>query len=317
MKDIFITGGSGCVGHYVVEALLNRGDCRLHLLVRDPAKFQFPLPADRVEIIRDDLLNIEAHAERLARMDAVVHLATAWGQAIAYDVNVEATVKLAGLVDPARCKRFFYFSTASILDRENRPLAEAETHGTDYIRSKFQAYRRLEALPNREAITVMFPTLIFGGSPIHPVSHLSRGLGGILKALWLLRFFTLDGTLHFIHAADIARMVSHLLDHPVPARDLVLGNAPLTVSALIGELCDFYALPHGTPYDLTPLGGAVARLAGDRMTPWDRYSLTYQHFTYHTHNPRALGMGPGFETIADILGEFTERAGYAPAKSAL
>lgn len=316
MKDIFITGGSGCVGHYVVEALLNRGDCRLHLLVRDPGKFLFPLPADRVEIIQDDLLNLDAHAERLARMDAVVHLATAWGQAIAYDVNVEATVKMAKLVDPNRCKRFFYFSTASILDRDNRPLAAAELHGTDYIRSKYQAYQRLEALPNRDAITAMFPTLIFGGSPRHPVSHLSRGLDGILKSLWLLRWFTLDGTLHYIHAADIAAMIAHLLDHPVPARDLVLGNAPTTVSDLIGQLCDFYAMPHGEAFDLTPLGGAVARLAGDRMTPWDRFSLTYQHFTYHTHNPRALGMAPGLETIADILAEFTGRSGFAPPEIA-
>jgi nucleoside-diphosphate-sugar epimerase len=311
MKDVFVTGASGCVGHYVVDALLERGDCRLHLLVRDPAKLKLPEGCDdRVVIIQDDLINIDAHAERLSRMDAVVHLATAWGEAIAYDINVESTVKMAGYVDPARCKRFFYFSTASILDRENRPLEAAEVHGTDYIRSKYRAYQRLEAMPNRDAITVMFPTLIFGGDERHPVSHLSRGLPTILKTLWFLRWFTLDGTLHFIHAADIARMISHMLDHEPPARDIVLGNAPTTVSELIGQLCDFYSLPHGPAIDLTPLGDLVAKLAGDRMTPWDRYSLTYQHFTYHTTNPRALGMAPGYETIAEILAEHEGRAGY-------
>ena len=132
MKDVFVTGASGCVGHYVVDELLARGDCRLHLLVRDPAKLNLPEgAAERVTIVRDDLINIDAHAELLSRMDAVVHLATAWGEAIAYDINVESTVKMAGHVDPARCKRFFYFSTASILDRENRPLEAAEVHGTD------------------------------------------------------------------------------------------------------------------------------------------------------------------------------------------
>jgi nucleoside-diphosphate-sugar epimerase len=317
MKDIFVTGATGCVGHYVVEALLARDDCHLHLLARDPGKFQLALPAERVTIIQDDLLNIDAHAERLARMDGVVHLATSWGGPQAEDVNVEATAKMAGHVDPARCKAFLYFSTASILGRDNRPLDEAEAHGTDYIRSKYRAYQRLETLPNRDAITVMFPTLIFGGGPHHPVSHLSRGLPGILKTLWFLRWFTLDGTLHFIHAADIARMVSHLLDHRPPARDMVLGNAETTVSQLIGQLCDFYAMPHGAAIDLTPLGDVVATLAGSRMTAWDRFSLTYQHFTYATTNPRALGLAPGHETIAQILAEHEGRHRFTGAPSEL
>jgi nucleoside-diphosphate-sugar epimerase len=317
MKNVFVTGASGCVGHYVVEALLARGDCRLHLLVRDPAKLLVPLSEDRVRLIQDDLLNLEAHADRLAEMDAVVHLATSWGGAIAEEVNVEATAKLARLVDPARCKAFLYFSTASILGRDNRPLEAAEAHGTEYIRSKYRAYQRLETLPNRDAVTVMFPTLIFGGSPHHPVSHLSRGLPTILKTLWFLRWFTLDGTLHYIHAADIARMVSHLIDHPAPARDLVLGNAPTTVSQLIGQLCDYYALPHGPAIDLTPLGEVVAALAGSRMTEWDRFSLTYQHFTYQTVNPRALGLSPGLEAIADILAEHEGREGFRPELVAL
>lgn len=310
MKDVFVTGASGCVGHYVVEALLARGDCRLHLLVRDPAKLRVALPEDRVSLVQDDLLNIDAHRELLGRMDAVVHLATSWGGAIAEDVNVEATHKLATSVDWARCRSFQYFSTASILGRDNKPLEAAEAHGTEYIRSKYHAYQRLETLPNRDAITVMFPTLIFGGSPVHPVSHLSRGLPGILKSLWFLRWFTLDGTLHFIHAADIAAMVSHLIDHPAPARDLVLGNAATTVSALIGQLCDYYAMPHGPAIDLTPLGDVVAALAGSRMTAWDKFSLTYQHFTYETTNPRTLGLPAGFETIADILAEHEGREGY-------
>lgn len=303
MYRVLITGSTGCVGHYVTEALLARGDCQLHLLARDPGKFQFPLPAGRAEFLVDDVRNLEANAELLGQLDAVVHLATAWGDPVSYPINVDATLTLARLV-PAHC-RIFYFSTASILDDENRPMPVAEAEGTDYIRSKYLAYQAIADLPNRDRIITMFPTLIFGGSDRHPVSHVSKGIPEIVRWLWVLRWFNLEGSLHFIHAADIARMVSHLLDHDPPERDLVLGNAAVTVDALLGQLCDYHALPRRNPIDLSPFAGGIAAIAGDRMNSWDRYCLKHRHFRYRAVNPRALGMEPGLETIGDIVNELT------------
>lgn len=302
---VLITGATGCVGHYVVEALLARGDCELYLLARDPGKFQFPLPEGRAQFVVDDVRNLEAHAELLGRMDAVVHLATAWGDPVSYPINVDATLTLARLV-PATC-RIFYFSTASILDSENRPMPVAETEGTDYIRSKYLAYRAIADLPNRDRIVTMFPTLIFGGSARHPYSHVSKGLPEIVRWLWILRRFTLEGSLHFIHAADIARMVSHLLDHEPPSRDLVLGNPAVTIDELLDQLCAYHALPRPRAVDLTPAVGAVAAIAGNRMNSWDRYCTRHRHFRYQAVNPRALGLAPGLETIADLLNELTHQ----------
>lgn len=302
-RKVFVTGATGCVGHYVVEALLERGDCDLTLLVRDPAKFRLVTPPDApIRWVVDDIVNVAAHAEVLAEMDAVVHLATAWGDPISYATNVDATLAIAALTDPARC-RIQYFSTASIMDNHNQVWPEAEREGTDYIRSKYLAYQALRSSPHSERVTALFPTLIFGGSPHHPHSHLTLGLPLIARYLWLLRHFRLDGSLHFIHAADIARMVSHLLDHPAPTQDLVLGNAALTIDKLIAELCSFYALPRQRSFDLTGMAGLVSAVAGQRMNSWDRFSLTHRHFTYTAHNPRALGLEPGLESIHQILAE--------------
>jgi hypothetical protein len=40
-KRIFITGASGCIGHYLIEALLDTTPHELFLLLRNPAKLQF------------------------------------------------------------------------------------------------------------------------------------------------------------------------------------------------------------------------------------------------------------------------------------
>lgn len=301
MKHVFVTGATGCVGHYVVERLLERPDVMLHLLVRDPARMRLALKHERVTLIPGDMLEIDRQAERLSEMDAVVHLATAWGDPVAYDINVAATHAMFRHALSGRCRRVLYFSTASILGSDNLPLTAADRLGTDYIRSKYLAYQGLADLPRREAVVTMFPTLIFGGGPEHPVSHLSRGLEQVLRYLWLLRYFRLDGSLHFIHADDIARMVAHLIDAPAPAADLVLGNAPTTVDEVLDALCEVYALPRERTLDLAPVAAAVARLAGKRMTDWDRFCLEQRHFRYQAVNPRALGLAPGIETLHDVV----------------
>lgn len=301
LKHVFVTGASGCVGHYVVERLLARSDIHLHLLVRDPARLRLPAGLDRVTVLRGDMVDIADQAELLAEVDAVVHLATAWGDPIAYDVNVAATHEMMRLAGTGRCRRILYFSTASILDADNRPLHAADTLGTDYIRSKYLAYQGLDALPNREQVVTLFPTLVIGGGDGHPASHVSQGIEQALHHLWLLRHFRLDGTLHFIHAADIARMVEHLIEHPAPAKDLVLGNTALSVDAVLDAMCEHYGLPRDRTWDLTRLATAITGLAGSRMTSWDRYCFEQRHFQYHTVNPRSLGLPPGLETLASVL----------------
>ncbi len=305
MKTVLVTGATGCVGHHVVEALLEAGAWRIEALVRDPARFRWAVPEDRVTFVTGDVADLAGSAAAFAHVDAIVHLATAWGDPVAYPVNVDATLALARLGKP-----MVYFSTASILDETNRPLPEAVTLGTDYIRSKYLAYSGLRALPAHDHVMTLFPTLIVAGEGRHPASHLGRALPDVGRWLWIARRFTLDGTFHLIHARDLARMVLALLERPRPAADLVAGNAAQTVEAVLGELCGLHGLPRGKPategrrgtsIDLTPLAPLVASLVGDRMTSWDRFCLAQRHFRYATTNPRALGLAPGLETLTDMF----------------
>ncbi|MDE5120331.1 MAG: SDR family oxidoreductase, partial [Trichodesmium sp. St19_bin1] len=39
-KRIFITGASGCIGHYIVEFLIQNTHHELYLLVRNPDKLK-------------------------------------------------------------------------------------------------------------------------------------------------------------------------------------------------------------------------------------------------------------------------------------
>ncbi|MBD0362958.1 MAG: NAD(P)-dependent oxidoreductase, partial [Coleofasciculus sp. C3-bin4] len=251
-KRIFLTGASGCIGHYITEALIQETDHELYLLVRNPKKLGFDYEArPGITILQGDLRQIERFGDLLKTMDAAILAATAWGgPQETFDINVVKTIRLMEFLDPYVCEQVIYFSTASILDRDNKLLKEAGQLGTDYIRSKYDCLGRLSKLAIGPKITTLFPTLVLGGDANKPYSHLSSGIADVVKWVDLIRWFKADASFHFIHARDIAQVVRYLIDYPLahdyteesdapPTDRLVLGNPRLTVNQAVEEVCSY------------------------------------------------------------------------------
>ncbi|HEY9796144.1 MAG TPA: NAD(P)-dependent oxidoreductase, partial [Leptolyngbyaceae cyanobacterium] len=216
-KRIFLTGASGCIGHYIAEALIQETDHELYLLVRNPEKLGFDYQArPGITILQGDLRHIERFGNLLKTMDAAILAATAWGGSQeSFDINVIKTIRLMELLDPTVLGQVIYFSTASVLNRENQLLKEAGQLGTEYIRSKYDCLGRLSKLAIAPKITTLFPTLVLGGDANKPYSHLSSGITDVVKWVDVIRWFKADGSFHFIHARDIAQVVRYLIDHPL------------------------------------------------------------------------------------------------------
>lgn len=314
-KRIFITGSSGCIGHYVGEKLIQDTEHELFLLVRNPAKLGFDYSIrPHINILPGDLQGIDSFAELLKTMDVAILIATSWGgKAESWETNVVKTIQLMKLLDPQKCEQVIYFSTASILGQDNQPLLEAQKLGTDYISTKYACFAQLPELAIAPKITTLFPTLVLGGEENKPYSHLSSGISEVINWIDLIRWFKADGSFHFIHAKDIAQVVSYLVDYPpqprnnLEGRDLlkqiVLGNQPLTVNQAVEEICAYLGKKI---YFRIPLYIWLANffivLFRVQMADWDRFCLNYRHFTYqHAVNPATFGITSYCETIADIL----------------
>lgn len=303
-----MTGASGCIGHYLAEALIEETDHELFFLVRNPDKLKFDYNArPGINILKASMEQIERFSDLLKTMDVAILAATAWGGAQeVFDVNVLKTLRLMELLNPDRCEQVIYFSTASILDRNNQPLKEAGELGTDYIRSKYDCYRRLSKLAIAPRITTVFPTLVLGGDPQKPYSHLSSGIADVVKWIKLIRFFKADASFHFIHGRDIAQVIRHLVDHPPAAeqpRQYVLGNARLMVNQAVEEACAY--LGQRIQFRI-PLSFALANvlivLFRIQMAPWDRFMMQYRHSTYqNVVNPATFGLQPYCPTFSDVL----------------
>ncbi|MBW4646068.1 MAG: NAD(P)-dependent oxidoreductase [Goleter apudmare HA4340-LM2] len=306
-KRILVTGASGCIGHYISEALIQETDHELFLLVRNPDKLQVDIQArPGITVLQGDMQKIFQFADLLSTIDTAVLTATAWGGSLTFDINVLKTIELIRLLNPERCDQIIYFSTASVLDRHNQPLKEAGEIGTDYVRSKYACLQRLSQLQLAPKITTVFPTLVLGGDTNKPYSHLTSGIPEVTKYINWIRFLKADGSFHFIHGRDIATVVKYLIDHPPQAdepRRLVLGQTQLTVDEAVEQVCAYL---RKRIYFRIPLSLSLANLIivvfKIQMAAWDRFCMNYRHFTYaHVINPDSFGLPNYCATMSDVL----------------
>lgn len=319
-KRIFVTGASGCIGHYLAEALIQETEHELFFLVRNPAKLQFNHRArPGITLLQADLRQIAQFQELLSTVHCAILAATAWGgPEETYETNVVKTVELVQSLNPAVCEQVLYFSTESVLDRHNQPLQAAGELGTDYVRSKYRCFQELTQLQEAPPIRFLFPTLVFGGDAQKPASHLSAGLPEVLRWVNLIRFLQADGSFHFIHAQDIARIVSYLVDHPhLQLSDrLVLGNPAVTANQCVEAMCSYLGKRIYFRIPLTlGLANLIIKLFRIQMADWDRFCLNYRHFTHaNPISPAQLELPAHCPTVADILRVSGVPATSKPAK---
>jgi nucleoside-diphosphate-sugar epimerase len=313
---ILITGASGCVGHYLSETLIQNTDHELFLLVRNPAKLQIDINArPGIHVVKADMMEIEQQADLLKTINVAVLTAAGWGGQEAYDINFTKTHVLFDLLDPDICEQVIYFSTQSVLDRQNQLLPEAGKIGTDYIRSKYQCLDKIteartandQANHISSKITTVFPTLVLGGDSTKPYSFLSADLPNVTKYVGLLQWFSVDGSFHFIHAKDIAEVVRHLIAHPELAdkydRRVVMGNKLVTADDGIAEICAYFGKksPFQIPLSIT-IANFFIKVFNIQMAEWDRFCLDYRHFACtNPVSPATFGLPTYAPTITDVF----------------
>ncbi len=300
---IFVTGSSGCIGHYVVERFLNDARYQLVLLMRDPTKLKFdPAKFSNVSLVAGDLEHIEVHQKILAKTDILIHIATAWGDSdLSTQVNKDKTLEMLGYCSD-RLQKVIYFSTASILGADNHPIPEAESLGTGYIRSKYRTYAALKSSPCAAKLITIFPTMVFGGDAHHPYSHISAGIGDNSKWLRYLKYVYFDARFHFLHAYDIAGVVAYAVTQLSGPQDLVVGNPVMTAKQVIADLCGHYGVKIGLRLKIAPwfiLG--LIKLFRIKIAPWDRFCIQHPFFEYNVVSPATFGLKTKYPTLRDVL----------------
>ncbi len=223
---IFMTGGSGFIGHWVVKELLSRGHA-LRLLIRNPGKMPSLKTLPGVEIAEGTLYDRALLSRSLQGCEACLHVALGWGEtpATMLEKDTAVTVFLLEEAEKAGVGRFLYTSSTAAVG-EFRPrmdegidLRPQDLYGATKAAS--EAYGLGFAAKSRMRFNVIRPGYTFG-NPAFPdgVTQPDQRFRSIVHSARRgdpIPVTKHDGT-QFIDAADLAKLYGAVLESALNRR---------------------------------------------------------------------------------------------------
>ncbi len=223
---IFLTGGSGFIGHWVVKELLAQGH-ELHLLIRNPSKIPSLKTTPGVVVIEGTIYDQTIIEKALKGCDACVHIALGWGETpiTMLQNDTAATVFLLETSEKAGVKQFLYTSSTAAVGEFRPHMTESidprpmDLYGATKAAS--EAYLLGFAAKAKMRCNIIRPGYTFG-NPAFPDGVTQpdkrfREIAAAAKKHEAIRVTRYDGT-QFIWAGDLAKLYSAVLNSQLNRR---------------------------------------------------------------------------------------------------
>ena len=131
--SVFVTGGTGFLGAYIIQCLVEKG-LRVRALRRSTSSVPFFIPAaiwEKVEWIEGDVLDVVALQEGMEGADAVVHAAAIVSfirndREEMYKVNIEGTENVVNMALEQGVRRLLHVSSVAALGRTAKAATVTE-----------------------------------------------------------------------------------------------------------------------------------------------------------------------------------------------
>lgn len=216
---IFLTGGSGFIGHWVVKELLGQGH-ELRLLVRNTKKIPSLRTRPGAEIVEGTLYDKPVLVKALQGCDACVHIALGWGETptTMLEKDTAVTAFLVEEAEKAGVGQFLYTSSTAAVGEfrphmtESIDLRPIDLYGATKAAS--EAYLLGFAAKAKIRCNIIRPGYTFG-NPAFPdgVTQPDQRFNQIAAAAKKNQPITVtkhDGT-QFIWAGDLAKLYNAVL----------------------------------------------------------------------------------------------------------
>ncbi len=168
---IFLTGGTGFIGSYILMKLLEEGHDVI-VLARNPKKTKLFPKVINLNFVIGEMNDEEVIKECLQMCDTVIHVALFWGEqdSLILKKDTLSTVRLYELAKEYSIKRFIYTSsTAAVgyshkIADEDSPLLPEDFYGASKASSEM--YIRSMSANSDMITTIIRPGYTFGKSVI-------------------------------------------------------------------------------------------------------------------------------------------------------
>jgi dihydroflavonol-4-reductase len=281
---VAVTGGTGYVGAFTVQALLAAGH-RPRLLVRSPDKLATTVEAigvdlSSLEVVRGDMTDAEAVGRLVAGCDAAIHAAAVVAALDRRDAqrtveaNVAGTKTVLDAAIAAGCDPVVHVSSVAALFRPSAPVITADLPPavdakSPYTRSKALAEelaraRQAEGRP----VVIVYPGGVNGPAADGSYGEVAEGFVSMLKTGALV---TGAGGIAVIDVRDLALVLVASLQPGLGPRRFVVGGQFVSLP----EIAVVIRHVTGRRFPVLPTPGAVLRGLGHvtdavrRVVPFD------------------------------------------------
>jgi nucleoside-diphosphate-sugar epimerase len=262
---IFITGGTGFIGAYIIKNLIEKGFPVRALRRSCNTPFFIPQAVvNQVEWVEGEVLDIVSLNDAMQGADAVIHAAAivSFGKKNRqqmYQVNIEGTANVVNAALENRVKRFVQVSSVAALGRTTHQTLVSEEkkweenkNNSHYAVSKYKSELEIfrgfaEGLEG----VIINPGTVLGFGDWH------RSSCGIFKSIYKEFPWYTNGINGFTGVEDVAEAAVQLLFSDITNKRFVVNTANITFRHLFNMIAEGLGKPNPR-YEASVLMGEVA-----------------------------------------------------------
>jgi dihydroflavonol-4-reductase len=307
MALVLVTGGSGFIGHHLVEALRGRGQRVRVLDVRPPAA-----PCSDVDYVAGSVLDGAAVDRALVGVDQVYHLAGLPGMWVAnkqdfHDVNCRGTEVVLACAERRGVSRFLHCSTESILfpySRLGAVPAEEALQPADVMPGAYTRSKSLAEHCAAKAAAAGFPLVI--GTPTMPIGPVDYNLTPPTAMLWYFLQKKVQPHINFlvnlVDVRDVAIGLVLAMERGRVGQRYILGGDCVG----LGQILRMMSIISGRKQYPIAVPGKIAELSAIML------EYISDHVTHRPPNGTAEGVRIALAASDLSIDKARTELGYAP-----
>jgi len=265
MQNVFITGGTGFLGAYIIKELVEK-NYRVKALRRNQG-IPFFISRDilnQIEWIQGDILDIPVLDEAMEDVDIVIHSAAKVSsnpveRKEMYKTNIEGTANIVNMALEKKINKLVYVSSVAALGRRDDGTTvdegkqwEEKKLTSHYAISKFHAEMEVwRAMAEGLNSVIVNPSMILG------FGDWNHSSCAIFKNGYNEFGYYTEGVNGFVDVTDVAKAAILLMESNISAERFIISSDNWSFKKLLDNIAD--AFKKKKPQTLaTPFIGAIA-----------------------------------------------------------
>jgi dihydroflavonol-4-reductase len=243
---VFVTGGTGFLGAYLIKELVEKKFTVY--AIRRSNKLPFFISKDifdRVSWIEGDILDVTVLSEAMEDAEIVIHAAAKISfdpreKALLFKTNIEGTANVVNAAIASRVSRFIHVSSVAAIGRTKNGewVNETKEWENNKRNTNYAISKHLAEMEVWRGVGEGLNTVIVNPSTIIGFGDWNTSSCAIFKNVYQQFPWYTEGVNGFVDVEDVARLIVMLATNEVQGERFILNGENITIHQLFDLIAD-------------------------------------------------------------------------------